>query len=160
MIKDDFIAIACPICDSFFFESEKDSGGCQIKQICPHCGWKYDLRKINDPDFSEVNGLSLNEYKDWFMLQLINNPNYDYTDATYHKSPHMCPVCGKHKFSDSGSFEVCPSCGWEDDSIMEKEPDKWAGCANDLCLNDFKKRYLELLRRNSRYYYKKDGFFL
>lgn len=55
---------------------------------------------------------------------------------------HLCPVCGKHTFSKYGSYEICPVCGWEDDSVQLKSPD-FSGGANFESLNDFRKRWQE-----------------
>lgn len=55
---------------------------------------------------------------------------------------HNCPICGKHEFSENGSFEICPVCGWEDDNLQLKHPD-YDGGANDMSLNEYKKNWLE-----------------
>ena len=57
---------------------------------------------------------------------------------------HMCPVCGKHRFTGYGSFDICKFCGWEADDLMEDNPD-YSGGANDLSLmiieKNIKKRF-------------------
>lgn len=150
----------CPVCHEFHF-SELDESDIEIYDFiqCPHCGWKCDLEQTRDKNLENgTNELSLNKYRAWFKNKLKEDPNYDYQEDNYDPEAHMCPVCGKHKFSDVGSFEICPQCGWEDDELMEHEPDSWAGCANDLCLNDFKKRYQKLIEQDLSYKYSKDGF--
>ena len=50
---------------------------------------------------------------------------------------HMCPVCGKYRFTGYGSFDICKFCGWEDDG-MEVDPyDKDGGPSNEFL--EFKK---------------------
>ncbi len=56
--------------------------------------------------------------------------------------PHVCPVCGKHEFPYGDSFLVCPVCDWMDDRYQEKHPDE-DGCANNISLNEHKKRWAE-----------------
>lgn len=61
---------------------------------------------------------------------------------------HMCPVCGKHRFTGYGSFDICKFCGWEDDNLMEDNSD-YSGGTNDLSLNDYRKEYQNLTGNNS-----------
>ena len=53
---------------------------------------------------------------------------------------HKCPVCGEHEFEESGGYEICPVCGWEDDALQEAQPD-YEGGANKMSLNQAKEAY-------------------
>ena len=56
------------------------------------------------------------------------------------KTKHICPVCKKHEFRETSSFEYCPICGWCDDAVQEKYPDE-KNCSNEMSLNQAKKAY-------------------
>ena len=55
---------------------------------------------------------------------------------------HLCPVCGKHKFKEQNSYEICPICNWEDDGVQVDDPD-YAGGANQMSLNQARQAYKE-----------------
>ena len=161
MENKDFKPMECPVCHEYYFaddtddeKNEPDYTG-KLDDYCPHCGWEYDLYQFEHPDVANLtNELSLNEYKEWFQKKVEENPKYDYTEENYVPTPHICPVCGKYEFKDLSSFDICPYCGWEDDELMEDEPDEWAGCANPLCLNDYRKEYQRLISENPDYIWK------
>ena len=56
------------------------------------------------------------------------------------QGPHKCPVCGTSEFPFWGSYDVCETCGWEDDPVQENNPDMDFG-ANMYSLNEYKKKY-------------------
>ncbi len=55
---------------------------------------------------------------------------------------HLCPVCGKFRFPQKGSFEFCEVCGWQDDWFQEHNPDEDC-CANIMSLNEARQAYAE-----------------
>ena len=140
----DYKPMECPICGKFYFSELQEEDDISHFQ-CSKCGWCYDYKQAVNPNLRQgANAQSVNEYRAWYESMLAENPEYDYSEE--HRpteEPHLCPVCGKHMFGDRDSFDICPICGWIDDGLMEDEPDCWAGSSNDLCLNDFRKRYLQ-----------------
>ncbi len=156
-----FRPMECPVCHQYYFaddtDLEKQDSNYRGKQndYCMHCGWKYDLYQFEHPEVENMtNKLSLIEYKKWFHDKIIEDKNYDFTDDNYKMTPHLCPVCGKFKFKDINSYEICPYCGWEDDELMENEPDQWAGCSNPLSLNDYRIEYQKKINEIPNYKWK------
>lgn len=55
---------------------------------------------------------------------------------------YRCPCCENFTLSEQppGTYEICPVCGWEDDAVQFYDMD-YAGGANEISLNQAKKRY-------------------
>jgi hypothetical protein len=55
---------------------------------------------------------------------------------------YPCPCCGYLTFDEEpcGTYEICPVCYWEDDSIQNEEPDYDSG-ANGISLNEAKENF-------------------
>ncbi len=45
-------------------------------------------------------------------------------------SMYACPCCGKRALSERGSYEICKTCGWEDDGQDEHDADEVRGGPN------------------------------
>ena len=70
---------------------------------------------------------------------------------------YLCPICGEHRFPESGNNDICPHCGWENDAVMNNDP-SFSGGANDLCQIDFKMRYEYYVKQTPDYHWARDKY--
>ena len=56
-------------------------------------------------------------------------------------APHKCPICGKFEFDRRNSYDICPYCGWEDDSWDDTDDEESGANANTI--GEYRKLYKE-----------------
>lgn len=59
------------------------------------------------------------------------------------KKQRSCACCGA---PIAEKYEICDLCGWEDDPVQNNDPE-FAGGANQDCLNDYRRKYLEKTKK-------------
>lgn len=150
----DYQPMMCPVCNDFYF-SELQEGDEVEKLYCYHCGWRYSLKQVLNPELeNDVNRLSLEKYKKWYESKMAANPLYDYFEENEPlPNQHKCPVCGRFNFKDTSSYDVCPYCGWEDDGT---EDSNIIG-ANGISFTDYRKQYERYVALHPDYKWEKDG---
>ncbi len=60
-----------------------------------------------------------------------------------------CPVCGKYTFDRENDFDICDTCGWENDGVQYSDHN-YAGGANDLSVNEARIEYFLLNNAHTR----------
>ena len=45
-------------------------------------------------------------------------------------SLYVCPCCGEHTLPERGGYDICGTCGWEDDGQDEHDADEVRGGPN------------------------------
>ncbi len=153
-MSEEYKPMNCPVCDNFYFSELQEDDNPETFQ-CLSCGWKYDLRQVDFPDEADdKNGMSLNEFRRQYEEKLAENPKYSYLDETIPDAvPHDCPICGKYRFADEYSYDICPECGWEDDGSEMLYPNDDSG-PNGMSFNDYRKQYMQKLKENPDYRWK------
>lgn len=63
---------------------------------------------------------------------------------------YICPCCGYATLEDSGDYDLCPVCFWEDDPYQKKYPE-YAGGANRLSLAESRKNFREFGASEERF---------
>lgn len=63
---------------------------------------------------------------------------------------YECPCCKKYTLHEKppGTFEICSTCGWEDDYFQYNNP-TYVGGANEMSLEEARKRYVNATKIQS-----------
>lgn len=61
------------------------------------------------------------------------------------ETSNTCPCCGYLTFDEepSGTFEICPVCGWEDDEVQFRDP-TYDGDANSISFDQARKNFVAI----------------
>jgi Cysteine-rich CPCC len=63
--------------------------------------------------------------------------------------PFPCPCCGYLVFAEAGFYEICPICGWEDDTSQLRFPETHG--ANHVSLIEAQRNFAALGARDESY---------
>lgn len=64
---------------------------------------------------------------------------------------YTCACCGFKTLSEEyGSYEICTVCSWQEDGVMNDNPDYWGG-ANTVCLRQAQRNYIEFGASEKRF---------
>ena len=80
--------------------------------------------------------------------QKNHNSDQEYCVKSSLGERYKCKCCGYFTMTEKpldpngspGTFEICPVCFWEDDSLQYLDPDR-SGGANKVSLNEAKENY-------------------
>ena len=62
-----------------------------------------------------------------------------------------CPVCENNTFDDEDyGYDICPECFWEYDELQVENPDEEGG-ANCHSLNEYRKMYWSLKKKDPKF---------
>jgi hypothetical protein len=53
-----------------------------------------------------------------------------------------CPCCRQLALDERGHYEICPTCGWEDDPIQAERPE-YDGGASSESLDEARRNFAE-----------------
>ncbi|OAS21573.1 hypothetical protein A8708_16730 [Paenibacillus oryzisoli] len=65
---------------------------------------------------------------------------------------YTCPCCGYKTFDEEplGTYDICDVCDWEDDAVMNENPDYWGG-ANAVCLRQAQRNFIIYGAKEKKY---------
>jgi hypothetical protein len=66
------------------------------------------------------------------------------TDGNAAPAPLLpCLACGSLTIRERGFYQICPVCGWEDDSSDYSDPERYVGGPNHVTLAEARANYAE-----------------
>jgi len=57
-----------------------------------------------------------------------------------------CSCCGLPTLPEKSIFEICETCGWQDDGVQNGDP-TYSGGANELCLSEYRRKWVAKARQ-------------
>lgn len=104
-------------------------------EICPVCGW------WDSSDTKWTHGVTADEYRELYNKGKASR-GWEYLwERDKNIGTHLCPICGKTRFSVWDSQEICGKCGWIDDWKQNKDED--AEGPNLMSRREYRKAYKE-----------------
>ena len=64
---------------------------------------------------------------------------------------YTCPCCGYKTLDEEppGTYETCDVCNWQEDAVMNENPDYWGG-ANAVCLRQAQRNFMKFAAKEKK----------